>query len=585
MVLKINNNLITPSHIIEGEKVNDTYFEGKYHLMLPNSEEHYLTSVSERKQLLNESLRSNLYDRKTRGTIVSNTTTGKMFDEEIVSENIVTVSNFATNNYLVIPNATIGTATTWEQQWAVKTGSNVNTSLYICSGNNASYADFGIQNSYWNMFLSSNGSSWNITGSDGTGRKIQVKTNTQYLVNISFDGSKYEMKVSEDNGTNWTTTGTYNSTTKVYAINSFRVGNTYDKMWPWKDNIVISESYIKINGQLFFNGKTAVKGVDYTINGSPTIKEETITTRTVTQHPFNQSVTINSSEIQEGTKYLVDYPGMFQIKTEYNTLAVKFLFDDEPVWKYIKQEELIEGDNVFSLVSDTEKLKFVVNTTEHILVDSTLTEEQKYLVNGNRDNCYKLNVFNHNNLPWVIETFAKYGNSIQSYSTIIDCFDGYKNVLIGYIDQSSRRNIGFYLSSDGNNWDIYGSSELGKYIELNKNYYFKCVFDGASYKYYYKEENEKDYILAASVNSSRKINIANLYLRGFNNIKINITKTKIWLNDEIWFDGKTAVQGVDYTVIGSPTIETETIHVGGEIPELTAGYLGYREGWKLKQGE
>ena len=183
----------------------------------------------------------------------------------------ITFTNFATNNYVVIDNtSTIGTADTWEQQWHLVTDANAsstsNNSQYINSGNTAAYCDFGIQNGYWNLFLSSNGSSWNIV--NGVGRNVRVQNSTEYLVNLSFTGTQYIFKGSTDLGQNWTTFDTYNSTTKVYPVSSTRLGNSYDAMWPWKNTIYVDQySYIKTNGNFIFKGDTSILTKDYFNHG------------------------------------------------------------------------------------------------------------------------------------------------------------------------------------------------------------------------------------------------------------------------------------------------------------------------------
>lgn len=184
-------------------------------------------------------------------------------------------SNFDTNNFVVINNtSSIGAADNWEQQWHIVTDANASDtsssrphhSQYINSGNTANYCDFGIQWGYWNMFLSSNGSNWNIV--NGAGRNVRVQNSTEYLVNLAFTGSQYIFKGSTDLGQNWTTFDTYNSTTKLYTVPSTRLGNSYDRSWPWQGNMYIDEyCFIKTNGEYIFNGKTAVSGTDYENQG------------------------------------------------------------------------------------------------------------------------------------------------------------------------------------------------------------------------------------------------------------------------------------------------------------------------------
>ena len=186
-------------------------------------------------------------------------------------------SNFDPNCYITIPNATIGTADAWEQVWHVRTGNKVNACHYLASGDNGIYADFGISGLYWKFFLSSDNSSWNITGSNGIGN-VQVERNTNYWVKLEFTGEQYVMSVAtedEHDVDNWKVVGTLASTTKVYPITTYRVGTTYDRYWTWFSYIDIGNSYIKVNHKdgdndnwtYDYNGLTAESGTDFTVVG------------------------------------------------------------------------------------------------------------------------------------------------------------------------------------------------------------------------------------------------------------------------------------------------------------------------------
>lgn len=180
-------------------------------------------------------------------------------------------SNFDTDNFVVINNTSaLGTADNWEQQWHIVTDANASNtsssrphhSQYINSGNTAAYCDFGIQWGYWNVFLSSNGSNWNIV--NGVGRNTRVQDSTEYLVNLAFTGTQYIFKGSTDLGSSWTNFDVYNSSTKVYPVSSTRLGNSYDKSWPWQGSMFIDAyCFIKANGEYIFNGETAVSGTEF----------------------------------------------------------------------------------------------------------------------------------------------------------------------------------------------------------------------------------------------------------------------------------------------------------------------------------
>lgn len=183
-------------------------------------------------------------------------------------------SGFSNSNFFTIPNSKDFPGNTWEQQWHVKTDSNAtstwNNSQYVCSGYDKVYSDFGIQNGYWNLFLSSDGATWDIV--NGVGRNTRVQNSTEYILNLSYNGSQYILKGSTDFGQTWVTFDTYATSTKVYPITAFILGNSQDNLWAWKGEIFVDEySYIKVDGQYLFKGGGAVIGEDITKIGSPTV--------------------------------------------------------------------------------------------------------------------------------------------------------------------------------------------------------------------------------------------------------------------------------------------------------------------------
>lgn len=585
MVLKINNNLISSSHIIEGEKVNNTYFEGKYHLMLPNSEERFLTSVSERNQLLNESLRSNLYDRKTKGTISTNATSGKMFD---VDEKIISHRKYETTDgyqYLQAEAA----VSSWTDLKSFE------IDMTFCWNKNHNYGS----SVWWRLFTTNSNYDYGprivVTSNQ---LYCQARFNTGFVAedyvfaiekdktyNIKFKGqtngshAKVTIDYKEETSLEWKTYTLYDADLEgwfVLAPNPIYVCGTGVYSSDWFPGFV----YLDETKAIFTDtNDTVINAItpdtQYTKNGGTLTNVENII-RTVTQKPFNQGVTINSSEIQKGTKYLVDYPGMFQVKTEENTLAVKFLFEAEPIWKYIKQEELVEGDNTLSLVSDTEKLKFVVNTTEHLLIDSTITEDVT-IASGFEQ--YKSLFFNPTKRYDNVTSFemlfcVKTPTNWTSNGRIINSSDSYDGFRIDF-----NTNQCLFTCSNG----IENTAISSNNIKNDTMYYLKWVYENRQMKSFWSTDGV-NYNLNDTKTFDFSLNWSGYSIgtRSYDrnsvcvwNGSILLSKSYIKVNGEDWFTGE------NYTNTEGVTIKTETIHVGGEIPELTAGYLGYREGWKL----
>ena len=70
--------------------------------------------------------------------------------------------------------------------------------------------------------ISTNGSA---KANEVDGTKV-LSTNTLYYICFEYDGSKYYLKVSEDN-INWTTDITINNSTKIYPVSSMSMGHSW----------------------------------------------------------------------------------------------------------------------------------------------------------------------------------------------------------------------------------------------------------------------------------------------------------------------------------------------------------------------
>lgn len=105
---------------------------------------------------------------------------------------------------------------------------------------------------------------------------------------------------------------------------------------------------------------------------TPQILENTLDNKNIGTDKFSFSFKINKSSITDGTKYILNYPGLVDVKSEDNTLWFKFLFEENPNWKYIDQNELIDDWNTIKLSSDGSIISLIINNTKHIIIDSTV---------------------------------------------------------------------------------------------------------------------------------------------------------------------------------------------------------------------
>lgn len=82
---------------------------------------------------------------------------------------------------------------------------------------------------------------------------------------------------------------------------------------------------------------------------------------------FQYSFKVHKSAISTGTTLISELPGLVKIKSEANTLWFYFPWEDNPVWKYVTNTEIVDDWNTVSLVGDGVKVTLTVNSTVHTL--------------------------------------------------------------------------------------------------------------------------------------------------------------------------------------------------------------------------
>lgn len=103
-----------------------------------------------------------------------------------------------------------------------------------------------------NLYMSSNGSSVDLA--NGVLSTLTVGLNTWYWFKLRFDGTKYELLVSEDKE-NWTVYITVNSSTPIWGGTENSLGYNWTS-YPEVLNgeIDLNETYFKIGSDYWFNG-------------------------------------------------------------------------------------------------------------------------------------------------------------------------------------------------------------------------------------------------------------------------------------------------------------------------------------------
>ena len=165
-------------------------------------------------------------------------------------------SGFMTGTFLRLLETIEVGSNTWESVIKITTGSDISTDQTIW-GTIPDYKGALLRlnggGALW-IYLSSNGSSWDITG--GTSSSLKLAVNTTYYIKTSFNGSQYLVDVST-NGIDYTNYITFNSSTPLIA-NRLTIGGhgvtetSFDT--PFLGSVDLSESYIKVGDEAVWDG-------------------------------------------------------------------------------------------------------------------------------------------------------------------------------------------------------------------------------------------------------------------------------------------------------------------------------------------
>lgn len=245
-------------------KIEDIYYSGpkKYWKettteIVEGTKEDHTYSEPDVKQILSI--------RKPTGNTVPNVT---VVGSPTITDNVV--SRISLGNFLTMPEVFNPGSNSWEIVIRAKTAATrSHRDWLIGSGNTAGqdhgYITMGLENNGKPLlYLSSNGSSWNIA-SAVTGSTI-LDTDTYYLfrlrfISIKITGAVYIYDISSDNGQSWTEEIRIDSTYSIFVPTiPYAIGISYYSKSPnqfWAGSIDFSQSYIKINGEYWWKGTKA----------------------------------------------------------------------------------------------------------------------------------------------------------------------------------------------------------------------------------------------------------------------------------------------------------------------------------------
>ena len=122
------------------------------------------------------------------------------------------------------------------------------------------------------------------------------------------------------------------------------------------------------------------------------VRVNTLDNKSLGSQAFSVSFAVSREFVilSTGTRYILSYPGLMDVKTEDGTLWFKFNWEESPVWKYISSSELVPGWNNVSLESNGQSvITLVVNSTTHTILDSNVLPTYRWF-SGFSDSSYIL---------------------------------------------------------------------------------------------------------------------------------------------------------------------------------------------------
>lgn len=177
-------------------------------------------------------------------------------------------SGFAQNS-LLSPNKTVYFGdNTWEFKTKFRlTANNADTRIL---GNYHFSPTIGLSNNKFAIWLSSNGTSWNlVSGASPTGKgTVTLQNNTDYYVKFGWNKTQYYVQYSIDDVT-YITDWTLASTTPITEVDSpfpLPLGSNFDTMVPLIGTIDLKETYIKVNDKIVWDCTSTETTISFSDN-------------------------------------------------------------------------------------------------------------------------------------------------------------------------------------------------------------------------------------------------------------------------------------------------------------------------------
>ena len=255
------------------------------------------------------------------------------------------VSGFNATNSLQLPEAFNPGNNPWEIVLKVKFGSRScfffgnTTNTYGIVLGKYNTADGG----KLHVYLSSNSSSWNIASGLGD---LVLEDNTEYYIKLSYDLTSYKLEASVD-GITWQTSTSINSSEKI-CQSTFYLGSCWDSSITYCDgSIDLSESYIKINNEIWWQPTFSKLISNYVVIGELKIYNG------ITQQPFTSTNYVNTipQSFTQVSPTASSWEWVFKIEQYVTSNQIQCLYSQGRVYETMLS------------VNASNKLNLVINNT------------------------------------------------------------------------------------------------------------------------------------------------------------------------------------------------------------------------------
>lgn len=161
-------------------------------------------------------------------------------------------------SYAEIPATAVPSGSVWELYTEICLTSIASKQAVVGNTTNYRYPILMIgTNGRVYMYITGNGSSWNIASNKNTSTNA-FELEKWYGVKLSWDGSAYNVDVLDKEAETWTNFFTLASTVPIYDRSDspveWALGMEYASKWPLLGSLCYKNSYLKVDGEVIWQG-------------------------------------------------------------------------------------------------------------------------------------------------------------------------------------------------------------------------------------------------------------------------------------------------------------------------------------------